>query len=204
MNGEEGTTRQISRVSLIRLAAGRSFSGVLGYSFAWDVILVILCGLGGAPFIGILVWLVLIDAGIFLFAAHSSFRVKCGWVNLKMLRNLMKNREWMEALKGTELTFRDGGWVFEDDRWFVRINEASACILMASELDFSQPCRSTEYTVYDDFSRARWNAEKKSFERYAFQMEDGKVLTVQTDRPERLIDWIEAHGGIIMQGEQAC
>lgn len=138
---------------------------------------------------------ILIDLCIVVIAVHASFRVKCAWNNLKLLNQLILNTIDFDCLKGKSLAYRNGGWEYSDAEWFVRVSADSACILREPELCLSSPARHVKFCQYDDFSKMRMYAKTKKLDRYSFQCNDGKIITVQVDSSESLLNWIAKHGG---------
>lgn len=187
--------RRISKITLLMLAADRSFHFVFGYILTWDLILLLFCILGRIPAAVCLLLLLLCSGGIFAFALHSSFRAKCGWYNVALMRALLKHRGLIQRLNGMSLTYRNGGWEHSDPDWLIRVNECSACILFAPDLDFSSPAVHAKQKLYDDFSRQRKYAETKEFHRYTFQLKEKSQWMVQLDRMDLFLQWVAAHNG---------
>ena len=185
----------ISEITLLMLAADRSFHKSLAYLLVWNLFILSVFLFGGLSIAEFLLCALLINTGIFMFAIHSSFEAKCGWYNVKAAWKLLKHKEWMRRLKGLRLLQRNCGWEYWDTEWFVRINKFSACILFAPALDFSKPAVHTKQLIYDDFTRKRIYAKSKQFDQYTFCALDASSITIQIDQMEFLLKWIADHGG---------
>ena len=195
--------RYISSTTLLRLAAGRSFNLVFAYMLAWDVILLLCCASGGLSVILCAILILLMDSGIFAFAIRSSFRAKCGWRSFRIMRKLLKQKKGIADLRGKQLIRQNGGWEYADKDWFIRVNEDSACVLHAPELDFSVPGMHTRVKLYNDFMRKRMFAEAKEFHCYTFSSKNRGRVSVQVDRTDALLKWIGEHGGRTILREPA-
>lgn len=187
--------RYISSTTLLRLAAGRSFNHIIAYMLAWDMILLMCCAAGGLTAILCAILVLLMDSGIFAFAISSSFRAKCGWRNIRIMRKLLKQKKWIPDLRGKQLIRQNGGWEYADKDWFIRVNEDSACVLYAPELDFSVPGVHAKVKLYNDFLRKRMFAETKAFHSYRFTARNQGLISVQVDRGASLLNWIAERGG---------
>lgn len=195
LRSDSKESRPISGIILLILAADQSFRRTFMYLLAWDLIFLFIFLFGGLTIAEFFLCSFLVDTGIFIFAIHGSFDVKCGWYNVKSTWKLLKHKEWIRRLKGLRLIRRNCGWEYSDTEWFVRINKFSACILFAPALDFSKPAIHTKRLVYDDFIRKRTYAESKQFDQYTFCIIDASPITIQIDQMEFLLKWIAEHGG---------
>lgn len=189
------TSRYATRRTLLKLAVERSFQKTFIYILVWSLLFVIGYILGGLTMFELLILLTVIDSGIFIFAIHSSIEAKCGWNNLKIILKLLKHKEWIQGIRGKQLVYRNNGWEYSDDEWFIRINQFSACILFAQGVDFSMLAKHSKIKIFDDFARKRMYADYKQFDQYTFYIKDASRVTVQTDQNEMLLKWIAAHGG---------
>ena len=111
------------------------------------------------------------------------------------MRTLLKRKAMIHALKEKELVRKNGAWEYADADCFIRVNEDSACILLAAELDFSVPGKHTRVRLYDNFMRKRMFAEVKEFHGYVFSSKDKIMVRVQVERADSLLKWIAEHGG---------
>lgn len=184
-----------SRMNLRMLAFGRGFGGICMYIIACDLILLIGCIFGGDDPRVFFPLLAALDAAIVMFSARYSFRAKCSWQNVCVMNELLKRKKWIRKIEGKTMTFRNSGWEYVDSDWFVRVNESSACVLYASEMDFAKIGVHTEHVVYDDFGKMQMYAPRKKFDRYTFLLKDGTKVMVQIDCPETLLRWVGQHGG---------
>ena len=192
--------KEISKYTLLRLAADKGFNGIIAYVLIWDLILLVFCLTGGMTAIGLLCSVIFADIIIIAIGINYSFKAKCGWHNCKMMHSLLKNRRWLNSVKGAMLTHQNNGWEHINEKWFIRVNKNSACLLFAPEIDFTEPVKRIKNRIYDDFAGKQIYAPYKDICSYTFQTVNIVSVTIQTDEISSLYKWVYEHGGhIILQ-----
>ena len=188
-------TTKATKTRLLMLAAGKGLNMVWLYIAIWDMVLAVLCAMGKMNPLVIIATLIVIDVVIFAALLHNSFRAKYVWENVRAMRGLLKNKAVIARVMGKPLTYENGAWGYSDDELFVRVNETSACILCASELDLEKPCLHYKQRTYD--TGKQLYAQYLEYNMFEFRKRDGGSMLVRTDKVVPLQDWLTARGGRI-------
>jgi len=189
----------MTRMSLLAFSCIENLAGTLAYTALCQIIILIFCFAAGKPVLLSLIFALLCGAGVFLAGTNFSLPARCGWYNLGVMQKLLKRRAWVCGLKGKNLLWQNGAWEYSDSDSFVRINNASACILFAPDLNLKTQGIHTIKRITDPAMAHRGAAPEKCFHVYVFSLRDGSSVTVQIDRATEFLNWIASHGGKTVQ-----
>ena len=183
------------RLVLLWLAAGNSIFWCSLYLLPWNVLLILYCIFSAATWVQYLISAFAVNGIIIALMKNCSFAVRCASENVRIMRRILSDRSVCKKLKGMAIIKQGDAWEMIDDACFIRVNQKSAAILFADEIDMSAAGIHTVYTLFDDFGKKREYAAKHTFDRYTFKKTNGKRVIIQLDKASLFLQWISEHGG---------
>ena len=183
------------RLILLLLAAGNSIFWCSLYLLPWNVLLILYWIFSAATWVQYLISAFVVNGIIIVLMKNCSFAVRCASENVRIMRSILSDRLVRKKLKGLTITKQNDAWEMINDACFIRVNQRSAAVLFADEIDMSVTGIHTIHTLFVSSSRSRDYASKQTFDRYAFKKKNGERVVIQLDKANTFLQWISEHGG---------